>query len=95
MPSRRTSVHTTTLRRSLTTRRLAALAASLVAAPLLTVAPAHAGSEAKLFLDSTIAVDKADGTITLPLLRGPPRRRPGLVRRHRVLRRRATPPAEG
>lgn len=54
----------------LTTRRLAALAAGLLAVPLLTVAPAQAGSDARLFLTSTIAVDKVSGTITLPLYEG-------------------------
>ncbi len=58
------------LRRPRTTRRRAVLAAGLLAVPLLTTTPARASSDARLFLASTIAVDKTAGTITLPLYEG-------------------------
>ena len=69
MTRNRTTVRAT-VRRSATTRRLAALTTGLLISPLLSVAPASAGSDSRLFLSSTIAVDAVDGTVTLPLYEG-------------------------
>ena len=69
MTRSRTTVRPT-VPRTARTRGLAALAAGLLMAPLLAIAPARAGSDARLFLDSTVAVDEVDGTITLPLHEG-------------------------
>ena len=57
-------------------RRTGLLAAIVLAAPLLAVTPAGASSRtageegAKVFLSSTLALDRAAGTITLPLHEG-------------------------
>lgn len=52
-------------------RRSRTLAAAVLVLPLLAAAPASAsGSDARLFLDSTVAIDTARGTVTLPLQEG-------------------------
>ena len=53
-----------------TTRRLATVATGLLATALLYVGPASAGSGPELFLASAVAVDRAAGTVTLPLYEG-------------------------